>query len=218
MEKSSKEEKPDIARGFDRNVDYKEMKKRLVESLMNELKMLSEVSLKTKRIIVNRIIYNLIAIVQLRNGSRISEAVDAMWKFVSEGNYDERVIVKIAKSETVKYKKDTGEKYLTKKRYRKIIFPKNWFDFKIIKPILEDVHSYMINIKEGRLKKRVLDYLSKYHNCNTHSLRYACINYLLYIKKLEMGIVAKFVGHSNVNQLVTYTQLKNTDKIFDLDI
>jgi integrase len=214
----NKEDKPDIARGFDRNVDYKIMRKQLINSLMKELENLKTATDKTQRIVIHRIIYNLIAIIQLRNGSRISEAVDAMCKFNDGKKYNERMIVKIAKSETIKYKKDTGEQYTTKKRYRKIIFPKNWFDFTLIEPILDDINTYILNIKPLRLRKRVLDYLLKYHKCNTHSLRYACINYLLYSKKLEMGIVAKFVGHSNVNQLVTYTQLKNTDKIFDLDI
>jgi len=211
-------DKPDIARGFDRNVDYKTMKRQLVDHLMSELTKLETATKKSKRIIMNRIIYTLIAMIQLRNGARISEAVDAMQLFITNKNYNEKVIVKIAKSETTKYKKDTGQEYLTKKRYRKMMFPKNWFKFSKIKPILTDINCYILYIKQERLKKRVLDYLLKYHKCNTHSLRYACINYLLYTKKLEMGIVAKFVGHSNVNQLVTYTQLKNTDKIFDLDI
>jgi len=211
-------DKPDIERGFDRNVDYKKMKKRLIAYLKTELKKLKFVSKKMKRIVINRIIYTLIAIVQLRNGSRISEAADALRQFVTSKNYNDRVIVKIAKSESIKYKKDTGEQYMTKKRYRRMMFPKTWFKFRLIRPILDDINYYILYIKEDRLKKRVLDYLLKYHHCNTHSLRYACINYLLYTKKLEMGIVAKFVGHSNVNQLVTYTQIKNTDKIFDLDI
>ena len=40
---------------------------------------------------------------------------------------------------------------------------------------------------------------------------------MLYEKKIEMPLVAKFVGHSSVGQLVRYTQLKNTNKLFDLD-
>jgi len=215
---TSKSDKPDIERGFDRNVDYLVMKRRLLKSLKKTMKNLGIVGPKMKRILMNRIIYCLIAIIQLRNGSRISEAVTAMRLFIEADNFTDKVTVKIAKSETLKYKKDTGEQYMTKRRHRRIMFPMDWFDANKILPILKGVNSYILHIKEDRLKKRVLDYLRKYHKCNTHSLRYACINYLLYIKKLEMGIVAKFVGHSNVNQLVTYTQLKNTDKIFDMDI
>lgn len=211
-------DKPDIARGFDRNIDYMVMRKRLINFLIKDINSLTDVSKKRKRIVMNRIIYTIIAMIQLRNGSRISEAVNAMRQFVESKKYDEKVIVKIAKSETMKYKKETGEAYLTKKRYRHMMFPQKWLKMKDFKETWDNINFYMLYIKDDRLKKRVLDYLLKYHNCNTHSLRYACINYLLYVKKLEMGIVAKFVGHSNVNQLVTYTQLKNTDKIFDLDI
>lgn len=212
------QQKPDIERGFDRNVDYLVMKGRLIKALQGAIKKVDTVSCKMRRIVMNRIIYCLIAIIQLRNGSRISEAVNAMQLFIQADNFKDKVTVKIAKSETLKYKKATGEQYMTKIRHRRIVFPMRWFNANKILPILKDVNSYILCIKQDRLKKRVLDYLRKYHKCNTHSLRYACINYLLYTKKLEMAIVAKFVGHSNVNQLVTYTQLKNTDKIFDMDI
>jgi len=75
-----------------------------------------------------------------------------------------------------------------------------------------------LNTYTGDLKRRTCDYLLRGFDCNTHSLRYACINYLLYDQKKEMAIVAKFVGHTGIAQLVRYTQLKESDKIFDLDI
>ena len=73
-------------------------------------------------------------------------------------------------------------------------------------------------IKCGRLKKRVLDYLLINFSCNTHSLRYAFINYMIYVKKRPINDVAKFVGHANVSQMVTYTQTKNSNQMFDLDV
>ena len=41
---------------------------------------------------------------------------------------------------------------------------------------------------------------------------------MIYEEKRQSNDVAKFVGHVNVNQLVTYTQQKNCDKIFELDL
>ena len=55
-------------------------------------------------------------------------------------------------------------------------------------------------------------------NSNTHSLRYAYINYMLYTKKIEMNIVSKIIGHVNCSQLTTYTQQKNSDKTLQMDI
>ena len=55
-------------------------------------------------------------------------------------------------------------------------------------------------------------------SCNTHSLRYAFINHMIYVENRPLPDIAKFVGHKNINQLVTYTQQKNCNKIFDLDV
>jgi integrase len=210
--------KPKIAQGFDRDIDYKTMKNKLIETYKGELiKLNKDLKPATRKIIVNKLIYLLIAMIQLRNGARISEACTAMREFIKDKNFEDKVVVKIAKSESIKTKK-TGEKYKTKIRYRKIMFPSTWINMNKFKKKLKLIDRYILYIKEERLKKRVLDFLLKNFNCNTHSLRYAFINYMLYDQKKEMAAVAKFVGHSNINQLVTYTQLKNTDQIFDLDI
>jgi cobalamin biosynthesis Co2+ chelatase CbiK len=126
---------------------------------------------------------------------------------------DKNVTVKLAKSATKKYK-DDGSTYVTPTRYREVKFPTNWIDIKY----QNDMKFYVEDIENNKLKKRVLDYLLKYHNCNTHSLRYAYINYMLYVKKKEMGLVAKIIGHSNLNQLVRYTQNKNAKEVFDMEI
>ncbi len=88
-----------------------------------------------------------------------------------------------------------------------------WIEFEIT-PELND---YLNAIPIINLKQRVLDFLLTNFKCNTHSLRYAFINYMLYEKKVEMTLVAKFVGHVDVSMLVRYSQNKNADNIFDLD-
>ena len=77
---------------------------------------------------------------------------------------------------------------------------------------------YIGKIPLDKIKKRVLDHLLKYYSCNTHSLRYAYINFMIYNQKNEPSLVAKHVGHSNLNQLIRNTQNKQADKLFDVDI
>lgn len=208
-----------LVTGFDRGVDFKQKKKEFIKEYKKTINKINELSEddryfdSKKRKLVNRAIYLVIAMTQLINGSRISEACSAVSRFFLAGELTGRQIVKLAKSETRKKKKDTGEEYTTKVRYRHMIFPIKW-----IKINIEMLNSYIIYIKTEALKKRVLDYLLKHHNCNTHSLRYSFINYMLYVEKKEPSIIAKHVGHTNLDQIVRYTQKKESDKLFDMDL
>lgn len=209
-----------VSSGFDRGLKFEKIKKKLIKNykkIINTIRNLNPEDkhyVSKRRMNILRLIYNMIAMIQFRNGSRISEGVDAFIKFINEDNYDDKILVKIAKSKAQKQKKD-GKKFITKERYRKMIFPMTWI--KKIK-FLKYIKKYLKVIPHERLEKRVLDFLRTYFNCNTHSLRYAFINYMLYDKKKEMPLVAKFVGHSSVAQLVRYTQNIEADKIFNEDI
>lgn len=214
---SSSEEK--VARGFDRGVDFKTMKTKLIKAYEDIMaaynKINDDTSSGTKQKLTRKHIYTVIAMIQLRNGSRISEAVEAFERFIEPGqSRSEKILVKIAKSKSLKHKTD-GSEFTTKTRFRKMIYPVNWIDTAILRA--NAIRHYLKHY-DGDLKKRVLDYLSMNYNCNTHSLRYAFINYMLYEQKKEMTVVAKFIGHTGVAQLVRYTQTKESDKIFDIDI
>ena len=206
----------EIKTGFDRNIDYSEIKTKFQDKVTNTYKEYKKVNtpFKQKQLAIT-LCYLLIAMIQLKNGSRISEACRAFQKFFMSGEVDKKVTVKIAKSEGVKYNNKTKKKIIHKARYRQMKFPP-WFKEKIFYE-LRNSKLVLPLIKSDRLEKRVLDFLLNHFNCNTHSLRYACINYLLTEKKIEMATVAKFVGHTNVSQLVTYTQNKQVEKIFDID-
>jgi integrase len=206
-----------ISRGFDRDVDYEDMKNKLISDMSTTFNNYNQLEPKyrgKKRICINRLIYIIIAMIQLRNGCRISEAVEAFRTFVESGIND-KAIVKIAKSESIKYDKKTQEKYITKPRYREIMYPVNWIENK---EIIELLKKNMVTINHKFLRKKVLDFMLTNYKCNTHSLRYAFINFMLNDKKCDMATVAKFVGHSDLNQLVRYTQLKKTRQLFNLDI
>lgn len=216
-------DEPTLARGFDRGMDYAVLRDKFiaeVERIYNCIRAIKEEDAdkfyKKKNMLLKKLIYLIISSIQLRNGSRISESIQAFKTFLRIEKYTDKVVVKIAKSDSLKINKK-GKQFRLKPRFRKMMFPKKW-----IPPKLMDIVRNTDALKEvlncGRVRLRLCDYLNKNFNCNTHSLRYACINYLLYDKKLEMGIVAKFVGHSSLDQLVRYTQLKNLDAIFDMDI
>ena len=200
-----------ISTGFDRGIDYDEIKEKLNKSLEEYYKSYQE---KKKKMDIKRMIYNIISQIQLRNGSRISEAVRAFIKFLTL-DIDKRVVVKISKSDAVKIKKD-GEKKKMKARFREMMFPK-WIKPEIFTLIKKSKTTNEL-VGSNRLKKRVLDYLLLHQGCNTHSLRYACINNLIYVQKRPINDVAKWIGHQNVAQMVTYTQKKNADQIFDIDM
>lgn len=210
----------EINQGNDRGVDFKKMKSRLIRrynQTYHFIKNLDEDDrsyVSKRRIAIHKLIYLLIALIQLRNGSRISEACEAFLKFMRENKFSDKVIVKIAKSKSTKLKKGTKIKYETKTRFRKMVFPENW-----IKPHLcNDIRWHLKYIKPDKLRKRVLDYLLNNFNCNTHSLRYAWINEMIFHRKKDMALVAKHIGHSNLSQMITYTQNLYADKLMDEDI
>jgi hypothetical protein len=214
------EDEIQVAKGFDRDIDYETIKAKLIEAYNKHHEELDKLNMEAKGYVFNRakiirkIMYCTIAMIQLRGGSRVIESVRAFRQFMTnDEGLDKKVIVKIAKSASKKRKKD-GTIYITKARYRELMFPNKWIEMKL----MNDFKFYVEHMEDAKLKKGTLDYLLANHNCNTHSLRYAFINYMLYVKKWEMGLVAKYVGHSSINQLVRYTQNKNANKIFELDI
>src|ERR1700688_185351 len=186
-----------IAKGFDRDIDYITMKDKLIDcynKLCDQIESLN-INLNNyvskKRNMIRKLIYIVVALIQLRSGSRIIEAVKAFKLFIKEDDLEKDVIVKLAKSETTKYD-ENGEPYKTKPRYRSMKFPTKWIELKF----RDEVKFYGKGMENAKLKKGVLDYLLRNHSCNTHSLRYAYINYMLYTKKVEIGLVCKIVGHS----------------------
>jgi integrase len=206
-----------IAKGFDRGVDFEDMKQRLIdkyEEIYGFIGTLDTNDKTTFRININKLIYLHVAMTQLKNGSRISEACKAFRLFIKNKNFMDKVVVKISKSECIKYKKETKEMFVTKRRNRQMKYPSDW----VFLDYEKSMEKNLDGIDNDHLQQRVLDFMLKNFQCNTHSLRYSFINYMLFVKKKEMALVAKFVGHTDVNNIVRYTQTKNLDHMFDMDI
>lgn len=136
-----------------------------------------------------------ISLITLRNACRISESIEAIFKFINNKNL-KVVIVPIAK------RKDGAT--------REIYLPKE-----ITKDFLEYIERIITGSDPLKLQSKIRTYLIDTYGFNNHSLRYAAINYLILEKNIPLPIVSKTVGHKSMNMLITYTQNKNVSSLLE---
>lgn len=173
---------------FDKGVSYSEA----YNLFTGEIKRLNDIqALNYKENI--KLVYLSISLIQLQNGSRIIETLKAV-KLFTENKDAKSVIVTIAK------RKD-GYK-------RKILLPEI-----ITTDILERIERVLEKYSFAQLSKNIRMFLHTNYDWNTHSLRYALINYLAIEKKIPINLVSKLVGHKHMNQLLAYTQNKHVDEL-----
>ncbi|MEM1831813.1 MAG: hypothetical protein QXJ97_09835 [Desulfurococcaceae archaeon] len=134
--------------------------------------------------------YSAILMIQLRNGSRISEAIECFKQYILTRKTE--YYVKVRK----KRKED----------YRLMVIP-------------EELHSLdlaqcsdLLSVDDRQLRDRVRKYISRKYKINTHSLRYAFITYLLR-NNINVSIIARITHHSNLNYILHYTQQRLADEI-----
>jgi ribosomal protein L31E len=168
---------------MDRGTDYVEIKNLLIKSLNEYFE--QDINIITDNI--HKPIYLIISLISLRNGSRISESVKAFKLFMLNPNAD-KVNVKISK------RKDG--------KTRLMFFPNN-VENDMLK-IIDKINHKIIYKNNKKLSSCVRVFLGKYYNTNTHSLRYAFINYLLYTNNLPAEVVSRIVGHKSLNTLNNY--------------
>ena len=179
---------------WDRGADYDDLKEKLIKCYLA----FGEERTRKKT-------YCWIALLQLYNACRISESCLAFKQFVEQGWSGGKVSVKISKSESLKVFKD-GEKKLTKPRFRDIVnIPLDWG----VKPDI--VFFNETTPLPDSIKSNVLTWMLSTFKINTHSLRYATINKLVSMGK-PLNVISKFIGHRNLNMLLTYTQQKEVQK------
>jgi integrase len=134
--------------------------------------------------------YDAILLVQLRNGSRVSEAVRAFKQFLESKSMELEVLV---------------SKKRAKQEKRLMVIPQDLLS--IISPCFD-----LRNIEDRVLTNRVKNYCIATFGFNTHSLRYAFITYLLR-QGVNPSIVAKITKHSRLEYIQRYTQEKLADEI-----
>lgn len=213
------DEEPKVAQGFDRGLDFDDIKTRLVDHFKklkkeyNELDEGDKFFQRREKSKSQKLMYTCIALIQLRNGARICEAVEAFKHFMNKFKYDEPVTVKIAKSGCKRFMRSTKQYKITQNRYRKMYFPSEWINIDKEDNFLVFFTFFSGIISNKFLQKRVLDYLLYNFKCNTHSLRYCFINHLLYKEKVPLELVSKIVGHKTQTQIVAYIQNKNCNDV-----
>jgi integrase len=129
--------------------------------------------------------YDAILLVQLRNGSRVSEAVRAFKEFLNSKSIEIEV--------SVSKKRQKEEKRL-------MIIPQELFS--VVSPCFD-----LRNVEDKKLINRVKNYCLYAYGFNTHSLRYAFVTYLLK-GGINPSIVAKITKHSRLEYIERYTQEK----------
>jgi len=165
-----------VRRGWDACVDYKEAYSQILGHLY-----------RTGHP------WDVVLLVQLRNGSRIGEAIEAVRQFCETKATAVRVRVE-------KHKEgDT----------RLMVLPEE-LRGKEGKEYLAQACLRLAKVKNPKSAVKV--YCKATYGFNTHSLRYAYITYLL-SKGVNPSLVAKITGHKNLSYILHYTQLKTAEDI-----
>jgi len=165
-----------VRRGWDACVDYKEAYSQILGHLY-----------KTGHP------WDVVLLVQLRNGSRIGEAIEAVRQFCETKATAVRVRIE-------KHKEgDT----------RLMVLPEE-LRGKEGKEYLAQACLRLAKVKNPKSAVKV--YCKATYGFNTHSLRYAYITYLL-SKGVNPSLVAKITGHKNLSYILHYTQLKTAEDI-----
>ena len=162
--------------GWDREVSFEAVKARL-ESLMRRSKTDKEYA------------YAAILYVQLLNGCRVSEAVDAVLAFARSG--ERRVKVRVRK------RKEGSE--------RLVVVPE--------RVELRRV-AWLADEEPRLLVRRVKMYALSRLKVNTHSLRYAFITHLAK-RGISAQIIAKITGHRRLDYILHYTQKVEAEKLLE---
>jgi len=133
--------------------------------------------------------YLIVALIQLRNGSRISESIRAFKEWIKTNKTE--VYVKVSKKK--------------KPEERLMIIPNEIINYRLYCVDLLDINDKV-------LRERVRATLYYYFKLNTHSLRYAFITYLLR-NNVNPAIVSKIVKHSRLDTLLKYVQVKESESV-----
>ena len=174
--------------GWDQGLDYEKTYKLL-------LKDLEEARSKSGPMALKRKLYLIILLAQLRNGSRIGEAIDFIHDISKD--FKREALVKVEK------RKDNHE--------RLMVLPKEITktDILTVKGLLqEELERYG---KKGLVVK-ISTWVKNRYGFNTHSLRYAFVSYLAK-KGYPPQLIAKITGHRRLDYILHYTQEKVAKKI-----
>ena len=143
-----------------------------------------------------KIVYLAILLIQLRNGSRISEAIEALLKFLEEGKREVFVMVRKRKREV------EHRKMIIPQEIAKSHFEKDVEVYKLIEEIGENFREDPKRIK--KVVERISNWCRRHLGYSTHALRHAFITY--YTKQgVAPQVLAKITKHKRIDHIITYT-------------
>jgi len=177
-------------KGWDQGLDYEATYKMLIKGL-------EEARNKPGVKALKRRLYLVVLLTQLRNGSRIGEAIDFIHQ-VSQ-DFKKKGFIRVEKRK---------DEYL-----RQMVLPKEISknDILAIKGLLEE--GLRTKGKKG-LVVNVSTWAKKTLGINTHSLRYAFIGYLAK-KGYPPQLISKITGHRRLDFILHYTQEKVAKEILE---
>ncbi len=173
-------------KGWDMGKDYGGLKRKI-------LKEIERVRDKDNLKALTRLAYLITYAIQLRNGARVSEAVEGFNNFLNNEYFTEKGRKKVKVRVRKKKALDT----------RELIYP----EF-LPYSLMDKLRKYRVEVRVDRAKA----YSRRILGVNTHTLRYARITYLLN-KGVNPSIVAKITHHSKLDFILNYTQEKLADKL-----
>jgi integrase len=137
--------------------------------------------------------YDVVLLIQLRNGSRIGEAIEAVKEFCN------------TKAITVRVKVEKHRGTDT----RLMVLPEELRNSEG-RDYLAQACLRLSKVKSPKDSMR--DYCRRTYGFNTHSLRYAFITYMLK-KGVSPSFIAKITGHKNLSYILHYTELKTAEDL-----
>jgi len=164
---------------WDKRVDFIKMKNRFER----DLKKLEKEKLTYRRL--KEMCYISILLIQLVNGSRISEAIEGLKKAIEENKNE--VYVRVRKQ---------------KNNVRLIVIPK------IVMKKLKFIRLIVPFITRDKVRS----FCRYNYKINTHSLRYAFVSHLGE-KGYPAQVIAAITQHKNLNYIIRYTQQNLGEKI-----
>ena len=168
---------------WDRGLNFRAERRRLVKLIKSE-------GMGSSRS-VRRVAYFSVLLIQLSNGLRISEAVDAALAWAGSGRREVRV--------AVRKRRDPYE--------RLVVIPKE------LGARGRAAVATLLNEDSGKLVVRLKTFCRAALGYNTHALRYAFISYMGLEKKLPAQLIAKMTGHKKLDHILHYTEKELAEEV-----
>lgn len=144
--------------------------------------------------VLKQFFYTILGSIQLRNGSRISEAIESL---------KDILLLNSTNVETKVLKRSDNFK-------RSVILP----NF-ITLDDLTYISDLILNNTNKSLVSNISNFYKKQYGFGTHALRHAFITYLGIEKNIPAQVISKITGHKNLNQIIGYTDSKKANNILE---